>query len=338
LTDVDAPGAFTDFRAQIAVGTVSGNITLQARNGAVFNDLATLSDSTTYSVWMITNNVTDKFDVYLQGGAFATQTQVGAGLDFRTATTNTLDRYFGLEAASSGTVFLDDIYVTPGVALDDPYTRLTQEALADTYMHRSGTTTTHGNEADLLVKDDSGTVRPNDRVAVLRFNNPLLGDYAQGAKLLLDPVAIGGTFTFRVEGILETEGDEDFSEHALTPSNSSLFASGVEEMIDLAGVVNLGDITLSSADNGTTVEFTSQALIDFINADTNGYLSFVLRRLSDDAATSTFASREHATLNPPRLQLQIPEPRTMICWVLLAATLMPWAWKFGKHHGARPAA
>jgi hypothetical protein len=264
---------------------------------------------------MVTNNVTDKFDVYLQGGAFAAPTQVGSGIDFRTTTTNTLDRYFGFTAATTGTVFLDDIYVTSGTALDDPYTRLTQEALADTYMHRSGTTTTHGNETELLVKDDTSTVRPNDRVAVLRFNNPILGHDAQGAKLL-----------------------ETFSEHALTPSNSSLFASGVEEMIDLAGVVNLGDITLSTADDGTTVEFTSQALIDFINADTNGYLSFVLRRLSDNAATSTFATREHATLNPPRLQLQIPEPRTMICWVLLAATLMPWAWKFGKHHGARPAA
>ncbi len=123
LSAAAAPGAFADFEAQFTLLNVGGNLTLRARDGGAANDLTTLSAATDYSLWAVIDNAADSMDVYIQGGAFASQTQLATNLAFRNGTTDGLNRFFGLttaDIASPSTIHLDNIYIAAGANLDNP--------------------------------------------------------------------------------------------------------------------------------------------------------------------------------------------------------------------------
>lgn len=55
--------------------------------------------------------------------------------------------------------------------------------------------------------------------------------------------------------------------------------------------------------------FSSPELVDFLNADTDGAVSLLLRRTTGGQPNLCFASKEPTSLAPPTLQLSlVPEP------------------------------
>jgi hypothetical protein len=101
---------------------------LEAYDGSAFKSIGSVSTDTWYNVWMVVNNPagssSDKFEVYIEGGAYATQTKLAAaGPDdefaFRpraTAPTNPADlvsfviRANNAHVSDDSTLF-DDIYI-----------------------------------------------------------------------------------------------------------------------------------------------------------------------------------------------------------------------------------
>ncbi|YCM43182.1 PEP-CTERM sorting domain-containing protein [Verrucomicrobiaceae bacterium 227] len=127
LTDVNAPGAYGDFRVQI---NRQGATAIKGRDGGGFQDLTStpgdLADdvATWYNVWVVANNATDTSRVFIQSDGdalFATQTEVfppDGALNFRVAAPEALDTL--VLRSQAGTFFFDDIHLSPGTDLSNP--------------------------------------------------------------------------------------------------------------------------------------------------------------------------------------------------------------------------
>lgn len=77
-----------------------------------------------------------------------------------------------------------------------------------------------------------------------------------------------------------------------------------------------GGVLASKADTaGQTVEFSSQALIDFLQADTNNLATLIITRqtlTSPSIVTGSFASKENPSFGPPQLNGEaVPEPSSI---------------------------
>lgn len=122
--------------------------------------------------------------------------------------------------------------------------------------------------------------------------------------------------TFLVWGVKEVAGcAEDFNESSADYRSFPYFDSSGDGVINsgsclydgnLANVdaSPLGTFTVKSTDVGKTVTFSSQALIDFINSDTNGVITIAITSGTNSSSlVTTFAAKEHATRSPARLSL-----------------------------------
>jgi hypothetical protein len=123
LTDVDVPAGFADFRVQ--VGFSWGGF--YAQNGAAYTWLATVTTGWStpfYNLWVVINNATDTYDVYMtQGnvGATVSNKLTATPFAFRSTTTNALDRVFGFANNNNDQrIWYDDIYISNGVNLSIP--------------------------------------------------------------------------------------------------------------------------------------------------------------------------------------------------------------------------
>jgi len=82
--------------------------------------------------------------------------------------------------------------------------------------------------------------------------------------------------------------------------------------------------TVTEIDDGVEISLSNQALVDFLNTDTDGLVTIMMSKVSQTSANSTFVSREGAGVtypnaNPPTLELTyvpIPEPATIALLVL----------------------
>jgi hypothetical protein len=83
-------------------------------------------------------------------------------------------------------------------------------------------------------------------------------------------------------------------------------------VLDMNDVVLLGTLTVPGVGDPYPVKFRSYAtelpLADFINADTNGLVTFIFYGTNNEGE---IASKEHATYMAPTLVL-VPEPATML--------------------------
>lgn len=181
-------------------------------------------------------------------------------------------------------------------------------AAADTYA-RYADLTAHGGEAEILVKNNGGT-HANTRKGVIRFEMTP-GTKVEKATVRLDVAmysqnvgTVPESLNFLVFGIRDGAAAEHFDE---AMANEATFSDEMDSSLD--GVLNaavdaLGQFTVKRNDVGTTVSFTSSALVDFINADTNGDISLLLIRVQYTPYLNfSFAAKEHATLEGPRLSL-----------------------------------
>ena len=147
----------------------------------------------------------------------------------------------------------------------------------------------------------------NTRKGVIEFDfqDPIV---VKDASLMLDLSGLsnGTSGTFYVWGIDDSSALEHFNE---ATAHYNTFSSIFETSIDginnnsnhLYGNAMLGQFSVTTSDVGKTISFSSSALIDFINEDTDGVVTVILTRGSNNSTNTAFASRQHATLNPPRL-------------------------------------
>jgi hypothetical protein len=132
-SDIATPTTnFADYETQLNLQDGTGTSTpvdqLNVRDGGTFRALDTWLDNTWYDVWMVVNNASNTYQVFMQGGNLAEQTQLDAGalttFGFRNgAAANPLVQFL-LRTGNNhiGASYVDDIYLdTTGVNLDLPF-------------------------------------------------------------------------------------------------------------------------------------------------------------------------------------------------------------------------
>jgi len=124
ISDVGVVGEYNDYENGFRI--VSSLNQAEVRDGdryvAVSEDLLQLE--TWYEIWMVINNSTDTYDVYIQGGSnYPEQTLLMSDITFRNGTTSPIAS-FSISYNSDyceGTFFMDDIHIdSSGVNLTRP--------------------------------------------------------------------------------------------------------------------------------------------------------------------------------------------------------------------------
>jgi hypothetical protein len=126
LADVAAPtiGQNTAFEVRVSH---QPSASLQVDDSNVleqFSPSVTLAANTWYSLWLVANNTTDTFRVFIQGGSYATQTEL-TGADefgFKNGTTDPLQTFLVIANSSNvNAVYFDNLYIdTTGENLSNP--------------------------------------------------------------------------------------------------------------------------------------------------------------------------------------------------------------------------
>lgn len=197
----------------------------------------------------------------------------------------------------------------------------------DSYVSYEATSTNYGSNTELVVKTKRNTntnASYATQEAVIQFQiNPT--DKLTDAALYLDVSTFDENLSagFYIWGIADDASVEDIDESTVTWSTFSNIVSSNATGMDQSSTSlydgdsstttrdALGTLTVTQSDLNRSVKFTSQALIDFINADTDGIITIVISRaLRSNSFDTAFASSEHATLNPPRLFVQAEETIT----------------------------
>ena len=174
----------------------------------------------------------------------------------------------------------------------------TIQSSKDTYLRRNDGSA-NGSETEIQVKGEAG-VGSNERLGLISFDVGGLSLPVDGATLSLSVLDLGGNFSFKLLGVKESNSDESFLESSLHWNNSALTDASDDGYIN-AETIDLGDFSISSGES--TARLSSQALTDFVNADTNGRVTLMLRRWTAASAVSRFASKEHGSEAGPVLEV-----------------------------------
>lgn len=189
-------------------------------------------------------------------------------------------------------------------------------ASQDVYVRMDEPTTNYNNTNIAVRKVNDGTSGKNNK-AILQFEYQY-GPYLNDAALLLDLKIFNSSAaqTIRVWGVLDGYTLEDFDEAATTYNNwTGIFDSsgdGTNNNLNrlhdgnpsnTGGAAALGSFSVNGSDVGGTISFTSDALVDFVQSDTNGKLTILLTASSNNDEAVKFAANEDTTYSGPRLHL-----------------------------------
>lgn len=125
-TDLAAPSEFAHYEAQLNMQVVD-TMNLRVRDSKAFAEVTPFAENTWYKTWVVINNSTDTYEVFVQGGALQKVTQVGAGskmvFGFRNgeAANELVNVLFRTNPPHTADFLIDDIYLdTSGRNLADP--------------------------------------------------------------------------------------------------------------------------------------------------------------------------------------------------------------------------
>lgn len=182
--------------------------------------------------------------------------------------------------------------------------------VADTYIQRNAATTNNGAATTINAKRESATGSGGfDRVGFLRFAAPAVLGTADDVRLYLTLTAGAGVgttrFAFDLYGLNDGHADEGFAE-SLTFSTATSASTTASGSFNTAGTTYLGTFTSPNVAAPQVVTLGGLAIRDFIRANANAHLSFVIVRKTNETATvCSFASKEHATVDArPLLAIQ----------------------------------
>ena len=220
-------------------------------------------------------------------------------------------------------------------------------AEADALIHRQETNRNFGGDPTLSAIYSTNT--NEDRKTYLRFNLASITEPTiTAAELLLETpgAASGASITFNVFGlnddVLEqawVEGDGtlpggDFGLGGITwgtaPANIVIDGGGnvAGNGVDPSETTSLGTFSFSGTQS-QTVTFSNQALIDFLQTDTDGLVTLIITRETFSTnTTGTFASKENGSFDPPTLDVTaIPEPGSIGLFAMGMIGLIGYRWR-----------
>ena len=181
----------------------------------------------------------------------------------------------------------------------------------DTYV-RYKRSDTFGHREYIHAKLSGGGTGSTTRIGLISFEIDE-GMAVKDAQLQLDVAVMnnGNQANFYVWGIKEGSSAEELDEDNANWWRYSSFFDGSLDGVDNSPFdfyndgAALGTFRIDSNDLNQTVSFKSEALTDLINDDSNGVITLALTRVENNGQLNTgFASKEHPTLAPPRLNLR----------------------------------
>lgn len=135
-SDMASPStAYSDFETQL--NTQNSDV-LNVRDAGSFDPVDTFADNTWYDVWMVIDNASDTFEVYLKGGALTERTLLDNGAQtvfgFRNGSaSNAIQTFFARTGSTSpGSLLIDDIYSSDGENFSNPASGLGLADFIDT--------------------------------------------------------------------------------------------------------------------------------------------------------------------------------------------------------------
>ncbi|MEM6331887.1 MAG: DNRLRE domain-containing protein [Planctomycetota bacterium] len=156
---------------------------------------------------------------------------------------------------------------------------------------------------------------------------------AEFSLALADETARFGIFDFEVYGLNEgvsgeaPAGSGGWDEATITGANApgNVVTSTFE--VDAAETTLLGTFTkpVFNPQAGETVGITAgpgSDLVNFLNADTNGVVTLIVVRTTEDNRPNLFASKENGAIDGPSLSLTVPEPGSLSLAALGGAMLL----------------
>ena len=168
-----------------------------------------------------------------------------------------------------------------------------------------------------------GTTTPPNAVwtqkAYVRFDTTGLAGTVTDASLDIDFLALGGSSgVINVFGLADGLAGETWAESTITynnaPANDLTSGGGSYITPGTGGVVAtdaafLGTLTVGASDGHYT--FSSTALVDFLNADTNHLVTFILTAATSGNNMQFYSKENAASATYPTLAVTaVPEPST----------------------------
>jgi autotransporter-associated beta strand protein len=174
--------------------------------------------------------------------------------------------------------------------------------LADTYTRKDSANSSFGAENGIWVqKSSTASSSSGDQIGYLRFaTTPFTNSFTwiEQASLVLDATSFPGSgttyFSFDLYGMPDGHPDESFGETTLNFSNAVNSSANLPGSFNTNGLVYLGYAKAVSTNVPQAIGWNGAALRDFIRANQNSHLSFVLVRSNAISSATAFASRENS--------------------------------------------
>ncbi len=208
--------------------------------------------------------------------------------------------------ARKGLVVVSLVLALTRLAAAAPFLIVTGDGTgADTYVRLGAPTSNFGTASGITVKDAGGS--STTRKGYVAFDVSGIAAMVSDATLTLDVVTNNQgssnpdpkVFTVEVLGLLDGHGGEGWAETVVTWDDAP--ANGTNNAVT-GEALRLGTITVPAVPVPTTVTFSDTALRSFLNMDTDGRATIILRRVGGgNGPNLAFAAKEHDSANPPTL-------------------------------------
>ena len=191
---------------------------------------------------------------------------------------------------------------------------------ADSFITASSPSTNFGVSEVIGVKRD--TALGNSRKGYLRFDiGSSFGSVSDASLNLSYAGTNSGSInrpanpsTYTVYGLKDNHLQENWSETGITWNNAPGNITSSTSGFNSSETTFLGtfDINFSTINIGDQLGFTTPALIDFLNDDSNGLISLLLSRSQANFSIEYFSSKENALLLEPTLSITaVPLPASL---------------------------
>jgi len=173
---------------------------------------------------------------------------------------------------------------------------------ADGYTKKESSNSSFGGENAIWIqKSSTASSFSGDQNGYLRFGTTPFTNSAtwiEQASLVLDATSFPGSgttyFSFDLYGMPDGHPDESFEETTLTFSSAANSSTNLPGSFNTNGLVYLGSAKAVSTNVPQPIAWNGPALRDFIRANQNSHLSFILVRSNAISSATAFASRENS--------------------------------------------